>query len=702
MRHKVDVAVLTVIPLELKAARLALGIQNSGRRKDDDVTITYSGTVASALRETSYSVLVTCIGRAGTSAAASAAREVIEKFRPRAVLLVGIAAGLRGKVRIGHVVFSDRVVAYEPAAIVTGGDGSVREEPRPEVDQVPHAMNQDLVNYECNAKRLEAIFRRIGGKFPSAREGLEEEFRNSVASSIGFGITTIASGEKLLRDPSKLLAVRSLHGKTEVGEMEAGGIVNACRSGNIPWMVIRGISDFGDLLKDDRFHEFAASAAAAVLADFITYGLDLGGPSTLGQLESPVGHTNGTQSGEPYIVGRDKEVNLLQGMMEATRSPSILNIYGPAGIGKTTLCEKLGDWCQSQQIPSATVDLYSLFNVTVHAIACKLRDMLVTGDNLHVARWDFQEVQRAFREFNRLVEEHDQIKSAITRHGDVTRVFDKYGFLKERYRLSFAHGVFARREGLEKYLREVDGTLAESFIKGVTLLANSRRLVLFVDTWEKLEHSPSVEEWLSTKLLPNLPSGAKAVLFGRSQAQKFASRLGVLPHLLEALSEVDSKTYLRHHGLQDHKALDAVFEVTKGYPLCLALACELSRKARTWDAVSKISVAPEAIAEELLKRLLEEEGVEEVRDFLERGIVAEWFDRGSIRYILGVSEARAKKIYQRIRGYSFVRPHPHGLQFHEGIRDILRRRLEAQNKKEYARLTKKWADYFRKSQEAHL
>jgi hypothetical protein len=113
-------------------------------------------------------------------------------------------------------------------------------------------------------------------------------------------------------------------------------------------------------------------------------------------------------------------------------------------------------------------------------------------------------------------------------------------------------------------------------------------------------------------------------------------------------------------------------------------------------------VAPEAIAEELLKRLLEEEGVGEVREFLEKGIVAEWFDRGSIRYILGVSEARANKIYQRIRRYSFVRPHPYGLQFHEGIRDILRRRLEAQNKREYARLTKKWADYFRKSQGGHL
>ena len=75
----------------------------------------------------------------------------------------------------------------------------------------------------------------------------------------------IASGEKLLRDQSKLLAVRELHGKTEVGEMEAAGVVEACRRGPVPWMVIRGISDFGDEFKDDRFHTFASCAAAAVL-----------------------------------------------------------------------------------------------------------------------------------------------------------------------------------------------------------------------------------------------------------------------------------------------------------------------------------------------------------------------------------------------------------------------------------------------------
>jgi len=441
----------------------------------------------------------------------------------------------------------------------------------------------------------------------------------------------------------------------------------------------------------DRIEQFLAC-----IADFVQAFPDSKRPQVI--LE----HSNGAESTEPYIVGRDEEVGRLKRMIEATRSPSILNFYGPAGIGKTTLCDKLSGWCKSQQIPSATVDLHSLLpNVTTPAITCKLRDTLLGDYNLHAGGWGFQEVQ-SFREFNHHVEEHDKVKSAIPANGDVAIFFDKFGFLKKRYRLSLTHGVFARREVLQKYLREVDGTLAELFVQGITALAHSRPLVLFVDTWERLDYSPDVEEWLSTKLLPNLPSGATAVLCGRSEVQKFANRLDIEAHELKALSEADAKAYLRHRGLQDQKVLDAVFELTKGYPLCLALACELSQKGRGWDAVSRVSVAPEVIAEVLLKRLLDEEGVGEVREFLEKGIVAAWFDRGSISYILGISEAKAKKIYERIRRYSFVRPHPYGLQFHEEIRDILRRRLETQNKKEYARLTEKWADYFRKRQEGRL
>ncbi|RKH55177.1 protein kinase domain-containing protein [Corallococcus llansteffanensis] len=275
--HSSDVAIMTVIQPELFAALEALGIPDSKREKDAQGTVFFRGSLRSRLTGRDYRLVVTCVGGAGNYDASAAAYDVIAHHRPRVLILMGIAAGIQGKVRIGEVVLSERIVAYEPGAVVSSGDGdSSRLEHRPEIDRLPHSMNQDVITYRPDPSRLDAQFRGLSGAIPAAPAGKEEEFRSRVAAAITVRAATLASGEKLLRDPARLRAVRQeQHGKVEVGEMEAAGLVAACRRANIPWLVIRGISDFGDHFKDDRFHEFASRAAAVVLADFLAYGLSL-------------------------------------------------------------------------------------------------------------------------------------------------------------------------------------------------------------------------------------------------------------------------------------------------------------------------------------------------------------------------------------------------------------------------------------------
>jgi nucleoside phosphorylase len=271
----VDVAIITVIQPELFAVLDALKVAPLSREKTAQGTVYFPCSLRSQLTGRDYQIVVTCIGAAGNYDSSAAAAELIAKYQPRLILLTGIAAGIRGKVRIGEVVISERVVAYEPVALVAAGDGhSSRTEQRPEIDRLSHAVNQDVVTYRPEPARLAAVFQGIRGRYPAAPVNKAEEFRANVASAIDVRTATLASGEKLLRDPAKLLAVRQeQHGKVAVGEMEAAGVVAACRRANIPWLVIRGISDFGDFLKDDQFHDFASRAAATVLVDFLAHGL---------------------------------------------------------------------------------------------------------------------------------------------------------------------------------------------------------------------------------------------------------------------------------------------------------------------------------------------------------------------------------------------------------------------------------------------
>lgn len=299
MTGPVDVAILTVIPAELRAALAALAIPDDAWEKDSHGTIYYHATVRSALQSHDYRVILTCIGMAGNPSASAATVDVIERYTPRAAILMGIAAGMRGKVKIGEVVLGERVVAYEPAALIQLADGTSQEQPRPEIERLSQTMQQDVVNYDINSSRLTQKFAAIGGTFPTAPAGQEGEYHQHVAASITANISTIASGEKLLRDPSKLLSIRQLHGKTEVGEMEASGFTHACRRRGIPWLIIRGISDFGDAFKNDTFHKFASRAAAVVLVDFLQYGLRL-----------PLGSAHSEASSPPELSTRRSNLGL--------------------------------------------------------------------------------------------------------------------------------------------------------------------------------------------------------------------------------------------------------------------------------------------------------------------------------------------------------------------------------------------------------
>ncbi|HYH94922.1 tetratricopeptide repeat protein, partial [Hyalangium sp.] len=274
---QVDVAILTVIPAELIAVRKALGIPEDARFEDEKGTIGYRGRLHSALARRDYEVVLTCMGRAGNDASATMAQTVISRYHPQAVLLVGIAAGVRGKLRIGDVVLSERVVAYESAAFVSTREGGSREEPRPEIRPIPHRMSQAVANYQPDEERLRKRFEQGGAIPPPPPPGSKRLYQEHVAAWPQVRPATIASGDKLFRDSARMAELRSLHGKIEAVEMEAAGLMVSCEENGIPWLVIRGISDFGDELKNDGFHAFASRAAAAVLADFLQHGLKLKG-----------------------------------------------------------------------------------------------------------------------------------------------------------------------------------------------------------------------------------------------------------------------------------------------------------------------------------------------------------------------------------------------------------------------------------------
>jgi nucleoside phosphorylase len=264
-----DVLVLTALDVELAAAKQAFGIAEDAEHATTENGLHIWKAPVTKRGGKAASCVVACFAGAGNVDAAAVTSMLLGELKPANVMMLGIAAGLRDKCALGEVVLAERIVAYEGAALVAGG----KVEARPEITRLNMRVRQDVSTYLSNRatleSRLENSYKMLGIEFP------EEVDAGPVAQGVMPKTTTVASGEKLLRDPEKFLGMRELHGKTEVAEMEGAGLFAACANFGKPVLMVRGISDFGDAKKDNRFHLLAAKAAAAVTVDYIANGMTL-------------------------------------------------------------------------------------------------------------------------------------------------------------------------------------------------------------------------------------------------------------------------------------------------------------------------------------------------------------------------------------------------------------------------------------------
>jgi len=403
---------------------------------------------------------------------------------------------------------------------------------------------------------------------------------------------------------------------------------------------------------------------------------------------------------QPFIVGRQSEVERFAMLVEGRTPYWLLNIYGPGGIGKTVVCRKLTAYAHQQGLPIAMVD--------------GIRPDLTPDRVLHSVSASFSADGRlsiAFRDFEQAFEEYLTVQDVLQGGGGVQAMFDVVGNVKDPAGLAEILGnlgkavtesmrrTVSNRFALDRYLRGVERSLTARLSDGLSaaLEQTGGPLAMLVDTYEEME---GLDDWVCRTFVPALPEGVKVVIFGRNALPKVNFDWGEYSevlHMMELpeLSEADAKAYLVHHGLRDAAALDEVFRFTGGYPLLLVLVVHLAREAGGWEHVGTLESAADRdrVATQLLERILREERARQVRDFLEKGVVARWFDPEIVSVVLDVSSEEGRAIYDKLQRHSFVERHPYGLKFHDKIRELLLERLKF-NRPEYERITRRLTDYY--------
>lgn len=180
----------------------------------------------------------------GSVAAALTTQDALRRTKAAHTVLLGIAAGVPGKVQLGDVVIPEQVLYYES-----------------------QKLTDSLVEPAPSWRATDAGVRVAASVKPHLR-GL-----TGIRASVRIHTdAVIASGEKVVASEAFRREVCSAHRKTTALDMESYGVARAAEKRGSRLSIIKSICDFADSQKNDDHQEFAATAAAAAFRQLVTEG----------------------------------------------------------------------------------------------------------------------------------------------------------------------------------------------------------------------------------------------------------------------------------------------------------------------------------------------------------------------------------------------------------------------------------------------
>jgi nucleoside phosphorylase len=191
----------------------------------------------------------------GMPAAAILATKMSMAFRPRCLVMTGICAGNVDDVHLGDVIVAHPSWDYGSGKHAVSEAGEKSFAPSPQQATIPTRVRGVVERVQVDRTTLDAIRSAFPGQKP--------------ATALSIHIGPLASGAAVLADQDRFNEVKEQHRKLLGVDMEAYAVMAAAAEMPAPRpdvLVLKGVSDFANAKKDDRFRHYAAFTSARVLA----------------------------------------------------------------------------------------------------------------------------------------------------------------------------------------------------------------------------------------------------------------------------------------------------------------------------------------------------------------------------------------------------------------------------------------------------
>ena len=214
------IAVIGAMEQEVEALRLAIeDAQTEIIAKSEYTVGKYAG----------HDVILLKSGIGKVNAAMSTSI-LLEKFNPDIVINTGSAGGFDASLEVGAIVISDEVRHHDVDVTAFGYEMG-------QVPDLPVAFKSD--------EKLRKL----------AEETVSELGEHQYATGL------IATGDSFMSDSERVELVRGYFPQMKAAEMEAAAVAQVCYQFDVPFVIIRSLSDIAGKESSMSFEEFLPTAA---------------------------------------------------------------------------------------------------------------------------------------------------------------------------------------------------------------------------------------------------------------------------------------------------------------------------------------------------------------------------------------------------------------------------------------------------------
>lgn len=207
--------------------------------------------------ETTRSVISVSAPRMGMVATALTAARIVDRFRPRMLAMVGICAGVRGKVNLGDVILADASWDYQSGKKIKDGNQN-----RLLLDLNPIPVAEQVRAHGEQLRADSALWGSIRGAWIDPPD-----------HALKMGVGAIASGSAVVADGIVIPELTDTQQRKLLGiDMEVYGLYSAAAISHKPrpaYVAIKSVCDFGDSSKEDSIQAYASYTSAAALKELV-------------------------------------------------------------------------------------------------------------------------------------------------------------------------------------------------------------------------------------------------------------------------------------------------------------------------------------------------------------------------------------------------------------------------------------------------